>query len=332
MVVQSAYTARKKLKEIQTMVDFADCKAVDEKAFSSSTPTGTVGIGTTDGSTEDTADGEALANDWADEQSLEVERQRAENERQRADEAVAQTQHTILAEYVAACHDLVFSKPNIQRNKKFTTKGSTNPRGKCVEDPVRVIMDQLKRVDELKSAFDAGDGVVFENHPHAISENSEEVVDAEAQSAPQTPGQHHRRRLRPDQICVYRSYASTGPAETRTIIYVSEYKPPHKLTAPHLRLSLQVRDIPREVINRATIPTDSDSPDKFQYHAERLTASAVAQTYHYMIEAGLEYGLLTTGEAIVFLKVGWEEPETLYYHLAEPGPEGGFAARRLRPR
>lgn len=40
-----------------------------------------------------------------------------------------------------------------------------------------------------------------------------------------------------------------------------------------------------------------------------------------MIESGLEYGLLTTGEAIVFLKVDWDEPETLYYHLAEPGPE-----------
>lgn len=40
-----------------------------------------------------------------------------------------------------------------------------------------------------------------------------------------------------------------------------------------------------------------------------------------MIEGGLGYGLLTTGAAIVFLKVDWDEPETLYYHLAEPGPE-----------
>ncbi|KAH7137640.1 hypothetical protein EDB81DRAFT_608665, partial [Dactylonectria macrodidyma] len=59
----------------------------------------------------------------------------------------------------------------------------------------------------------------------------------------------------------------------------------------------------------------------FQYHADRLTASAVTQTYHYIIEGGLGYGLLTTGEAIVFLRVDWEEPETLYYHLAEPSPK-----------
>lgn len=40
-----------------------------------------------------------------------------------------------------------------------------------------------------------------------------------------------------------------------------------------------------------------------------------------MMEGGLEYGLLIIGEIIVFLKVDWEEPGTLYYHLAEPGPE-----------
>ncbi|KAH8653916.1 hypothetical protein BGZ61DRAFT_287905, partial [Ilyonectria robusta] len=55
--------------------------------------------------------------------------------------------------------------------------------------------------------------------------------------------------------------------------------------------------------------------------AEIRTTISSTQTYHYMIEGGLEYGLLTTGEAIVFLRVDWEEPETLYYHLAEPGPE-----------
>ncbi|KAI8245054.1 hypothetical protein K4K55_003189 [Colletotrichum sp. SAR 10_96] len=53
----------------------------------------------------------------------------------------------------------------------------------------------------------------------------------------------------------------------------------------------------------------------------RLTAAPITQTYHYMIEGGLEHGLLTTGEAIVFLKIDWREPETLFYHLAEPSAE-----------
>ncbi|KAJ9413117.1 hypothetical protein QL093DRAFT_2532879 [Fusarium oxysporum] len=178
--------------------------------------------------------------------------------------------------------------------------------------------------------FRSGDGVVFENHPHALSDAAEEVVERETPSTPppppppppppQTPD--HRRdlkQLRPDQICVYRS--DNTLSSRRTMVYVSEYKPPHKLTAPHLRLGLRAMDIHKEVVNRRTIPTSVDPDARFQYHAERLTASAITQTYHYMIESGLEYGLLTTGEAIVFLKVDWDEPETLYYHLAEPGPE-----------
>ncbi|KAI1839371.1 hypothetical protein JX266_014418, partial [Neoarthrinium moseri] len=40
-----------------------------------------------------------------------------------------------------------------------------------------------------------------------------------------------------------------------------------------------------------------------------------------MIQRGLDLGLLTTGNAIIFLKVDWEEPESLYYYLVEPGPE-----------
>jgi hypothetical protein len=37
-----------------------------------------------------------------------------------------------------------------------------------------------------------------------------------------------------------------------------------------------------------------------------------------MVENGLEYSFLTTGEAYVFLQIKEDEPHTLYYHLAEP--------------
>ncbi|PHH81512.1 hypothetical protein CDD83_3558 [Cordyceps sp. RAO-2017] len=191
-----------------------------------------------------------------------------------------------------------------------------------IEDPVRAIVEHFRQVDEICDAFDIGNGIVFENHPHAVSDVAEEVVARQSVSTPpQTPD--HRRRLhqlRPDQICIYRS-GDDPSSEKRTMIYVSEYKAPHKLTAPHLRAGLRPMDIYKEVVNRKTIPPSSDPDGLFQYHAERLTASALTQTYHYMIEGGLEYGLLTTGEATIFLKVDWAEPETLFYHLAEPGPE-----------
>ncbi|KAK2922421.1 hypothetical protein FoTM2_017777 [Fusarium oxysporum f. sp. vasinfectum] len=190
-----------------------------------------------------------------------------------------------------------------------------------VEDPVRAIIKELKQEEEVRAAFQIGDGVIFENHPHALSDVAEEVVERETRSTPPRTPDHRRdlNQLRPDQICVYRSDDTLS--SRRTMLYISEYKPPHKLTAQHLRAGLRVMDIHKEVVNRRTIPTSVDPDACFQYHAEKLTASAITQTYHYMIESGLEYGLLTTGEAIVFLKVDWDEPETLYYHLAEPGPE-----------
>ena len=39
------------------------------------------------------------------------------------------------------------------------------------------------------------------------------------------------------------------------------------------------------------------------YHADKLAAISVTQTFDDMIRAGLTYGCLTTGEAYVFLKV-----------------------------
>ncbi|KAL6881297.1 hypothetical protein J3F83DRAFT_758209 [Trichoderma novae-zelandiae] len=187
-----------------------------------------------------------------------------------------------------------------------------------VEDPVRTIVEQLQDVGEARTAFDINDGITFENHPHAISEVSQEVVDRERESpsTPKTPD--HRRdlnQLRPDQICVVRA------DKRRSMVYISEYKAPSKLTVLHLRRGLRPMDVHKEVVNRKTIPTGADEEANFQYTAERLTASAITQTYHYMILSGLEYGLLTNGEAIVFLKIDWAEPGVLYYHLAEPGPE-----------
>ncbi|KAK2051460.1 hypothetical protein LY76DRAFT_599321 [Colletotrichum caudatum] len=191
-----------------------------------------------------------------------------------------------------------------------------------VEDPVRAIMDELKEVEEVKSAFGLGNGIIFENHPHAISDTAEEVVDRNVPSTPPSTPHNSKvdlKQLRADQICVYRS--ENTDSRSRTMLYVSEYKPPHKITAPHLRLGLRPMNIHKEVVNRKTIPTLVDPDARFQYHAERLTAAAITQTYHYMIEGGLEHGLLTTGEAIVFLNIDWQEPETLFYHLAEPSAE-----------
>ena len=75
-------------------------------------------------------------------------------------------------------------------------------------------------------------------------------------------------------------------------------------------------DIPKEVINRPTIPIDPE--EKFGYNADRLVAAILIKIYSYMLESGIEYGYIVTGEAFVFLRVMVDDANTLYYHLAEP--------------
>ncbi|KAI1026501.1 hypothetical protein LB504_013126 [Fusarium proliferatum] len=145
-----------------------------------------------------------------------------------------------------------------------------------VEDPVRVIIQQLREVETVTAAFEIGDGIVFENHPHALGDTAEEVVERETPATPRTPD-HGRdlNQLRPDQICVTRS--NNDPFAPSTMVYISEYKSPCKLTVKHLRIGLRPMDIYKEVVNRKTIPTSVDPDALFRYHAERLTASAITQ-------------------------------------------------------
>lgn len=209
-------------------------------------------------------------------------------------------------------------------------KGLENFLHNAVEDPVRNIVDYLAAEPRVAQTFDLGCGIVFENHPHALSELSEEVLKRQAASTPpRTPGQRgDLKRIEADQICIYRSDIGRT---SRTTAFMCEYKPPYKLTTPHLRLGLRPMDIHKEVVNRKTIPTASDPESRFAYHADRLTASALTQIYNYMIEDRLKYGLLTNGEAFVWLKIDWSDRKTLYFHLTEPTPEVDAQLRAQTP-
>ncbi|KAL6698483.1 ankyrin repeat-containing domain protein [Trichoderma pleuroticola] len=119
-------------------------------------------------------------------------------------------------------------------------------------DPVRVIVDKLREVQEVRAAFEMGDGIDFQNHVHILGDVSSEVLERELPKPPRTP--NHRLdldQLRPDQICVVR--ADGASLTERAMMYVSEYKSPFKLTVEHLRAGLRPMDMLKEVVNRKTI-------------------------------------------------------------------------------
>ncbi|KAL2169473.1 hypothetical protein VTG60DRAFT_6017 [Thermothelomyces hinnuleus] len=182
-----------------------------------------------------------------------------------------------------------------------------------VTEPVTLIFERLQDEDGIRAEFDIGAGIAFETRVNALGE-----ANPESTERPRTPDSM-ANRFRPDQICAYRR--DGADPDQRTMAFIIEQKAPLKLTMPHLRSGLRAMNILEEVVNRPTKPPQEDKAAVFQYHADRLVASALTQTFDYMIQAGLTYGCLTTGQGFVFLKIDWTDPITLFYHLAEPGPE-----------
>ncbi|KAF4123991.1 hypothetical protein GMORB2_5707 [Geosmithia morbida] len=168
-----------------------------------------------------------------------------------------------------------------------------------MEVPIRIILSRLYDFRHQDNSLTIPKGVDFQTTVSNLRgpTDTRDTVKRDA-------------KLRTDQICVFRN------STQRDIAYIIEYKAPHKLHTQHLEQGLRRMNIVDEVVNKETIPTAK--AEKFKHYAERLTAAAITQTYHYMLGAGLEYGYLTNGDAIVFLKIDWTDPTVLHYHLARP--------------
>ena len=184
----------------------------------------------------------------------------------------------------------------------------------AVEAFVTEIVSKLIEHPQYGQRLQLGQGMSFESHTNTLSVLDEEVQAHLPPSMKSSKPYHPQNPTSADQICV-----SHTTADKSELSYVIEYKAPHKFTPPILRVGLRDMNLKEEVISRAEIPTERH--EKFEYHADRLVAAAMTQTYGYMIESGLEYSCIITGEAIVFLWIREEEPNTLYYHLAEPKEE-----------
>lgn len=190
----------------------------------------------------------------------------------------------------------------------------------AVEHPTTNIITHLGTIEKAQKALSLGDGIIFENHANTLSDMNEEVQQSlqnlQIATKPQGPSSKAKNT---DQICVYKD---TGGR--RSVCMVVEYKPAHKLSVYNLRAGLLRSDsgstnLPADIINRPTIPADPEQ--KFIFHSEWLVGAALTQLYGYMVDNGLQYSYLTTGETFLFLQIKEAEPHTLYYHLTEPNSE-----------
>ena len=188
----------------------------------------------------------------------------------------------------------------------------------AVETPIRQAISTLAAAQLHGKDWNFGQGVFFENHTNNLSDLGEEVQEALKRLKLANTSTKSKRSVKPiraDQLCVFKN-----TTEEMQLLFVIEYKAPHKIPKEILRAGLREMNIPNEVINRLSFPI-TDPSEKFQYNADKLVAAVATQTYSYMLESGCEYGCVITGEAIVFLWIKEDDSNTLYYHLAEPNEE-----------
>ncbi|KAI4172203.1 MAG: hypothetical protein LQ346_008644 [Caloplaca aetnensis] len=199
----------------------------------------------------------------------------------------------------------------------------------AVEGIVAHVIQQLSENSELANKLGLEEGsVTFANNPNSLRDGAADVQ-ARQQSAsslnnpPVTPPNRSAAAVtaepqvgtNADQHCVYHTVGGR-----KRLLFVMEYKAPHKFTKLILRQGFRDMDVDKEVIHRKTIPQDDTG--KAQHMADYLAAAASSQTYEYMLEGKCEYGCIVTGESIVFLRLTKEKPKTLEYCLKEPSIAG----------
>jgi hypothetical protein len=119
---------------------------------------------------------------------------------------------------------------------------------------------------------------------------------------------------RADQFCVYDELGDLSDPGVRRALFLTEYKPPHKLSLGHIYEGLEEMSLEEVLVRK-----DSDGQKEL---CRRLLAVVITPLFSYMILVGHELGCIRTGEASIFVRAS-EDLKTAYYFLSVPKNDEG---------
>lgn len=215
-----------------------------------------------------------------------------------------------------------------------------------VEDHVSKIIEQLYKDPILREVFALKGSIRFENHANTLSpereiEESMQNMDLhgrpdgrpagrrrsprlaareESEShdttrLPKTPPPIKSKRPRADQFCVYNIPSESSESSHRVAAYIKEYKSPHKVTLGHIYEGLEDMDVDQVVEQK-----EEETPkERFR----RAIAGLLTQPFDYMIRAGTQRAVFSTGQADIYLRTD-HDPSILYYYLSVPKGDAGL--------
>lgn len=190
--------------------------------------------------------------------------------------------------------------------------------------PLILIIENLYADPHLRQVFDLQGTIDMENHANTLVDEDEDGLPPPPaklrktsgdDATPTTPTKSSRPLA--DEFCVY------NKGETAKVpAFVVEVKPPHKLQLGMIEAGLQDMDVGKLMVH---------SPDESaEIMAQRFMAGIITQPFSYMIQGGLEYAYICTGQTFIFLHIAAEDPTTIYYYLSVPerevGDTTGFSA------
>lgn len=168
-----------------------------------------------------------------------------------------------------------------------------------VGDFVENIVDEICKNEPLRKQFFPSGKTSLQRESNTTARGRIIDIDWTIRETCSTPGSK-------DQF-----FMQAVRGEERRPLYVIEFKPPYELTLAELACGLEEIQIARDV-------TQGDEKNLFEYHSERLVAVILVHLYDYMINTGVRYGYLYTGEAYVFLRIMNDDPSVLQYFLSVP--------------
>lgn len=180
-----------------------------------------------------------------------------------------------------------------------------------VENMVQRVLDRVGANNQLNEIFRSYNTISFENQASFRAEELGSIDHAMQGLSVDTQRTQPPRNSRADQFCVVRSRDGIA----RPVVAI-EYKAPHKLTMEEICRGLESEIWPeRDVIDQ--------SRDDFTFLCRNLMAAVITQLFSYMIDRGVRYGYISTGEAFIFLRIP-EDPAIVYYSVNIPNRDCAY--------
>ncbi|KAF1949654.1 hypothetical protein CC80DRAFT_529312 [Byssothecium circinans] len=217
----------------------------------------------------------------AAEQARKEEQRRREAAEQAQDKAEEKTRKTTLLEFLDACHNYLYSgltdalmESDFALERHFTSLHTLKESSGAI--PRKIISSKLDLYLFQRSTVD-----------DPVTSIIERLYDQ--LTLRRTFG---LKGLTPPKLV-------TAPrnVETRIAAYITEYKPPHKLS-----LGCIYEDTPR-------------------HYYRRLIAAVITQAFSYMVKLRVAHGCVCTSEAFVFLRIP-NDPRTVHYFLSALDSDG----------